>query len=244
MKTSNHLETLREFQGRILPGKKLHSAVKAVWLQRDTLLPGLLLRGALAVSLLGCTPQRTEQQQIQAAGAIAQPALPAAAQVPGEALIKRGQYLATIAGCNDCHTPKIITPEGVALDSSRLLSGHPQDAKLPPIPNSLEWVHFNPGSTAFVGPWGISYGANLTPDETGIGTWSYEQFETAIRKGKYKGLPDSRPLLPPMPWQMYKAMTDGDVRALFAFLQSIKPVANVVPQPVAPEAVQRGRGNR
>jgi hypothetical protein len=65
------------------------------------------------------------------------------------------------------------------------------------------------GSTATIGPWGMSFAGNLTPDDTGIGNWTYENFEKAMRKGKFKGLDGSRPILPPMPWQMLANVTDG-----------------------------------
>ena len=83
----------------------------------------------------------------------------------------------------------------------------------------------------------LNYAANLTPDETGIGNWSFEQFTTAIRKGKYKGLEGSRPLLPPMPWQMYKSMTDEDLKAVFTYLNSLPPINNLVPSPIPPNAL-------
>lgn len=157
-----------------------------------------------------------------------------------EELIDRGRYLTTIGSCHDCHSPKVMTPEGPEPDPTRLLSGHPQHDVLPTIPdNASQWISFSMDLTAFVGPWGISYAANLTPDETGIGNWSYEQFETAIRKGKSKGLDHNRSLLPPMPWPMYKHMSDEDLRAVFAFLKSLPPVNNVVPAPVSPQNVSK-----
>lgn len=151
-----------------------------------------------------------------------------------EALIERGKYLTTVAGCNDCNSPKVMTALGPEPDASRLFSGHPMDEKLPPFIKSKEWYSFNLGLTAFEGPWGVSYAANLTPDDTGIGNWSYEQFETAIRKGKYKGLEGSRTLLPPMPWQMYRNFTDEDLKAVFTYLKSLKPINNLVPPAQAP----------
>jgi hypothetical protein len=162
-------------------------------------------------------------------------------QLSTEELIKRGKYIVTVSACHDCHSPKVFTEHGVGLDTTRLLSGHPKDEQLPPIPGSgaqSGWTLFSPGLTAFQGPWGMSYAANLTPDETGIGNWTFEQFEIAIRKGKYKGLEAGRPLLPPMPWEMYKNYTDDDLRAVFAYLKSLKPVRNVVPYPVSPDRMQ------
>lgn len=155
-----------------------------------------------------------------------------------DVLIARGKYLTTVSGCNDCHSPKVMTPHGPEPDTTRLLSGHPQEEILGPVIKTKDWILFNNGLTAFVGPWGISYAANLTPDDTGIGNWKLEQFMTAIRKGKYKGLENSRPLLPPMPWQLYSQMTDGDLEAVFTYLKSLPPVNNLVPAPVSPDKLE------
>jgi hypothetical protein len=148
-------------------------------------------------------------------------------------LIARGKYLVTVAGCNDCHTPKVMTEHGPEPDPTRTLSGHNRNEALPPIEKnaSKNWMLFNMNLTAFVGPWGLSYAANLTPDDTGIGAWTFENFLTAIRKGKYKGLEGSRDLLPPMPWQMYRNMTDEDLKAVFTYLKSLPPINNIVPAP-------------
>ena len=165
---------------------------------------------------------------------------PVSEQVPAmsqDELIKRGKYLTTVAGCNDCHSPKVFTEQGPIPDTTRLLSGHPSDEPLPEVPANAQWIMFSPGSTAAAGPWGISFAANLTPDETGIGAWTYEQFEIAIRKGKFKGLEQSRPLLPPMPWPMVAQMTDEDLRAVYTYLKSIPKVKNAVPAPVPPQAM-------
>lgn len=156
--------------------------------------------------------------------------------ITDQEMIKRGQHLVTVGACHDCHSPKIMTPLGPEPDPERLLSGHPKDEKLPPIPpGTQDWVMFTMNLTGFAGPWGISYAANLTPDDTGTGSWSFEQFKTAIRKGKYKGLEGSRDLLPPMPWQMYQHFTDDELKAIFAYLRSIKPINNLVPPPVSPQ---------
>ena len=69
---------------------------------------------------------------------------------------------------------------------------------------------------------GISYTANLTSDATGIGNWKEQQFMYAIREGKFKGLAGSRTLLPPMPWEMYRHMTDGELKAIFAYLKTTR----------------------
>ena len=97
---------------------------------------------------------------------------------------------------------------------------------------------FGQDLTPAVGPWRVSYSANLTSDETGTGNWTEQQFMTAIRKGKYKGLEGSRDLLPTMPWQVYRGMTDTDLKAIFAYLQTTKPVSNLVPAPIAPQDIK------
>jgi hypothetical protein len=154
-----------------------------------------------------------------------------------ESQVAWGEHIVIIAGCNDCHTPKKMTAMGPVLDSSLWLSGHP--AAMPRIEINRKEIESKGLAvtmtlTEWVGPWGISFAANLTPDETGIGNWREEQFFYAIREGKYKGLPESRPLLPPMPWEMYRHMTDDELKAVFAYLKSIKPISNVVPLAVVP----------
>lgn len=156
-----------------------------------------------------------------------------------EQLIKRGKYLVTVGACHDCHSPKILTPQGFDIDSARLLSGHPAEDKVPTPVITNDWVLFSNDLTAFVGPWGVSFSANLTPDDTGIGNWTLEQFKRAIRKGLYKGLEGSRPLRPPMPWQMYKTFSDEDLEAVFTYLKSIKPVQNNVPPPISPRDIAK-----
>ena len=162
-------------------------------------------------------------------------AVPEEKEMSNAELVARGKYLTTVSGCHDCHSPKIMTPEGPEPDPERILSGHPKNEKLPGILGTNDWVLFSNTLTAAVGPWGVSYAANLTPHETGIGNWTYKQFETAIRKGKYKGLEHGRSLLPPMPWQMFRHMTDEDLRSIFTYLKSIRPIDNLVPAPVAPD---------
>jgi hypothetical protein len=155
---------------------------------------------------------------------------------PGEAaLVERGKYLVEIMGCHDCHSPKQMGPNGPYLDPERILSGYPADRPLPPQPVSHEgWALLNMDLTAAVGPWGTTFAANITSGESGIGNWTEEQFERALKKGLYKGSEGSRPLLPPMPWQNYVNMSKEDVSAVFAYLKSTKPVANVVPAPIPP----------
>lgn len=150
---------------------------------------------------------------------------------------KYGEHLVTICGCNDCHTPKKMGPMGPELDSTRLLSGHPAGMPVADIDRKLlegKGIAATDLMTAWIGPWGISYAGNLTSDETGIGTWQESNFITAIREGKFKGISSSRPLLPPMPWEMYRNMTDDELKAVFAFLKSTKPIKNIVPEATPP----------
>ncbi|PKA82429.1 hypothetical protein ATE92_0558 [Ulvibacter sp. MAR_2010_11] len=150
--------------------------------------------------------------------------------------IERGRYLVNVLGCTDCHSPKIMTARGPESDPDRFLSGHDENETLPGYDLAItkSFVLFNMNGTAVVGPWGTSFAANLTPDDTGIGTWSEAQFLKAIKEGKFKGLDGSRSLLPPMPWQSYSHMPNEDLKAVFAYLKSIKPVENVVPAAIAP----------
>jgi len=153
--------------------------------------------------------------------------------------LRRGEYLATYGGCSDCHTPKVMSPQGPVPDPSRLLSGHPQNETVPPVPagalSAGGWMAVTNGHlTAWAGPWGVSYAANLTPDKrTGLGGWTAEQFVRTMRTGKHLGV--GRPVLPPMPVAAVAALTDADLRALFAWLQSIKAIENQVPPPSPPK---------
>ena len=165
---------------------------------------------------------------------------PAADPKPSpKSLVERGQYLVTISGCNDCHTPKTMSPKGPVLHPMKILSGHQADSKLPDIPQGVlgpdKWGAItNHDLTAWVGPWGVSFTANLTPDPaTGLGGWTEEMFIKTLRTGKHLGT--GRDILPPMPWQMIGRMTDDDLKAVFAYLKSLKPIRNAVPQPIPPQ---------
>lgn len=157
------------------------------------------------------------------------------------ALVARGQYLVTIAGCDDCHSPKRMGAHGPEIIPELRFSGFQKDGKLPPVDGKTVqngWMLFAPDLTAAVGPWGISYAANITSDQTGIGNWKEENFVRALREGKAKGIAGNRDLLPPMPWINYKNMTDDDIKSVFAYLKTTKPVNNAVPQPVPPTALK------
>jgi hypothetical protein len=151
-------------------------------------------------------------------------------------VVARGKYLVTIQDCNGCHTP--FTAKGEP-DMSRMLSGHPQNVAVKaPRPAADGWlVSINDTNTAWSGPWGVSFTTNLTPDRaTGIGAWSEANFIAAIRKGLKGGA--GRPLLPPMPWRMYAMASDEDLKAIYAYLMTIPPISNRIPNALPP-----ARGN-
>ncbi|MDB5284333.1 MAG: c-type cytochrome [Bacteroidota bacterium] len=154
-----------------------------------------------------------------------------------ESQVKYGEHLVTICGCNDCHTPKKMGPHGMELDSSRMLSGHPSEMPCADVNRKeMETKHVISTNdlTSWTGPWGTSYTANLTPDATGLANWDETTFMYAIKMGKFKGMESSRDLLPPMPWQMYRNMKDSELKAIFAYLQSIPAIKNNVPAPDKP----------
>ena len=151
-----------------------------------------------------------------------------------DSLIKRGSYLVNSMGCDDCHSPKIFNPQGFEIDMEHRFGGHQANSPVGKINKSVlkdGWTLFNMGLTSYVGPWGQSYSANISSDATGIGNWTEDQFVRALREGKSKGLEEGRPLLPPMPWFVYKNLNDTDLKAIFAFLKTTKPVENRVPGP-------------
>ena len=153
--------------------------------------------------------------------------------------IARGAYLVNFGGCNDCHSPKIMTAAGPAPDPAKLLSGFSANGQVPPVPAGTlapdKWMAMtNSDLTAWAGPWGISFASNLTPDKaTGLGGWTAEQFIKTMRTGKHLGI--GRSILPPMPWFSLAGLTDRDLNAIFAYLASVKPIENPVPQPIAPK---------
>ena len=185
----------------------------------------ILAAGLMAAQFMGC-----EQK-------------PGAASEAKIDLVARGKYLVTVGGCHDCHSPKVFGPQGEPIpDSTRLLSGHPAELPYPNwTPADLQQRNgitlSTPMLTAWAGPWGVSFAANLTPDtSTGIGEWTEETFIRTLRTGKHQGQPNGRMILPPMPWYNFAQMTDSDLKAVWAYLRSIPPVKNQVPFPVPPGA--------
>jgi mono/diheme cytochrome c family protein len=124
--------------------------------------------------------------------------------------VARGRYLANLGGCNDCHTPGYFFGKP---DMDRYLGGSEVGFEIPNL--------------------GVFHGPNLTPDkETGLGNWSRDQIVTALKTGVR---PDGRILAPIMPWRALSGLSTRDLRALTAYLQSLKPVKNKVPGPFGPK---------
>jgi mono/diheme cytochrome c family protein len=179
----------------------------------------------------------------QRASPSVRPAAPAAKQQPaakfgegGENQLARGKRLVDSHDCHACHTPMKMGPNGPESDMTLALSGHPQKLVMPPPPKldgPWGWVGSS-SNTAFAGPWGISYAINLTPDpDTGIGKWQETEFVQAIKTGKHLGV--GRPIMPPMPWPAYKNLSDQQLRAIYAYLRSVPPIKNKVPDYAPPK---------
>ncbi len=163
-----------------------------------------------------------------------------AAEPANKAQVERGRYLVDTAGCHDCHTPFKMGANGPERDMGRMLSGHPEQLVMPPapaLPPGPWLVVSSATNTAFNGPWGTSFSANLTPDaETGLGKWSVADFKATIRSGRHMGR--GRPVLPPMPIPVYNNFSDADLEAIYRYLQTIPAVRNRVPEPLPPLAMK------
>ena len=160
------------------------------------------------------------------------------AAAPNAERVERGRYLVSIMGCNDCHTPLKMGPKGPEPDLARFLSGHPEQmGPLPATAAQGPWLWSGAATnTAFSGPWGVSYAANITPDQnTGLGIWTEEMFVKAIRTGRHMGT--SREILPPMPWPAFRNANDDDLKAIYAYLRTIKSLVNHVPDPQPPASI-------
>jgi len=177
--------------------------------------------------LIKCNDAKTETAAIQ----------PAKENFAGyESQVKWGKHLVTVSACHDCHSPKDYSKPGSGLDSTHLLSGY-IGSQVPDVnkkdAQTKGWA-VTSDLTSWVGPWGVAYAANLTSDSTGIGTWKEDRFIYAIRNGKYNGMASDRNIIPVMPWVMYRNMTDEELKAIFAYLKSTKPVKNKVPPLIPP----------
>ena len=204
---------------------------------RNRLVRNALLGGSVALAT-GLTMLPTDAEA-------ADPAAPPATATKPVGLTTeqaRGQYLMSTSACMDCHTPWKLGDKGPEPDTTRLYSGHPEHLKMPPAPTLPEgpWVMTaGATNTAWAGPWGVSFTANLTPDiETGLGRWSEADFIRTIRSGRHMGR--GREVLPPMPIAVYNHFTDRDLKAIYAYLRTIPPIRNKVPDP-APPAPQAAR---
>jgi mono/diheme cytochrome c family protein len=211
--------------------------------QRQAFLSGLVVVLAATVSIAAPVPspeispalgRQTPPPAPPEASVAAPAATPAAAVPPAavEGMIERGAYLVRLGGCNDCHTPLKNGPNGPEPDLDRMLSGHPAGLKMPPPPELPPgpWTSLaSETSTAFAGPWGVTYASNLTPDKTtGIGSWSETRFVELLRAGKHHD--GKRPILPPMPWRNVARLTDDDLRSVHRYLMSLPPIENRVPE--------------
>lgn len=193
----------------------------------------LVLLLCACVYVLGCKPQAADTT-----AASTEEAPP-----PGmtkQDSIHRGLYLVTIMGCNDCHSPKIFTQAGEMLfDTTRLLSGHPAGDPDPSLGKKgsttpQEGIVAGIDFTSYVGPWGRSFAANLTPDVTGLGQWTFDMFRKAFQEGKFHGIDNGRPIMPPMPWQNFAQANNEDVHMIWTYLRSVKPISNKVPEYIPP----------
>jgi mono/diheme cytochrome c family protein len=169
---------------------------------------------------------------------VSSPQLRAQAPSAPESIVERGRYLVGITGCHDCHSPKVA---GMKPDPERLLSGRPQTTKVPSKADGE--VHASEDLTAWTGGWGQSVASNLTPDPaTGLGTrYTEAKFVQTMRSGKK---PEGVQLLPPMPTDVYQNMKDDDLKAIYAYLRTIKPIRNAVRTGLAPAAPAPASGRR
>jgi len=155
------------------------------------------------------------------------------AQTAADSQVERGKYLVGITGCHDCHSPKIT---GMKPDPDRILSGRPQSTKVPS--SALGEVHASEDLTAWTGGWGQSVASNLTPDPaTGLGMrYTEAKFVQTMRTGKK---PEGVAIMPPMPVDVYVNMKDDDLKAIFAYLKTIKPIRNAVRAGLTPPAAPK-----
>ena len=205
-------------------------------MKSDLIIAGIVsLSTALGLAHLSACKGEAPGRPKPAVGAPA--ATPAPAPGPEEAPtdVELGKHLVSTSGCHDCHTPWKPTATGAEPDMTRALSGHPESMKLPPPPAPVgPWIGAAAATnTAWSGPWGVSFTANLTPDlETGTGKWTKENFIQTIRTGRHLGR--GRPILPPMPIPVYNNFSDKELGAIFAYLQTLPAIKNRVPDPLPP----------
>ena len=139
--------------------------------------------------------------------------------------IERGNYLVNHLGdCVGCHTPRMANGQS---DMRLFLSG---------VPAKYAGIKEGPSQIAgFPGPRGARfYAKNLTPDnETGLGKWSEEQFVKTFKTGvRFDGV---KYAVSPMEWSIYGNMKEEDVRAIYRYLRTIKPISNNPPTNIPPQ---------
>lgn len=131
--------------------------------------------------------------------------VPAAVSSPSPTdQLKYGEYLVTIGGCNQCHTPQV---HGQEVPGMRLAGGNVMN-----------------------GPWGNVATANITPDASGIGYYDEALFLQAMRTGYVR----ARELKSIMPYEEYKNLTDDDLKAIYAYIRTLKPVKHRVDNSLPP----------
>jgi mono/diheme cytochrome c family protein len=143
--------------------------------------------------------------------------------------VDRGKYLVNITGCHDCHSPK---SQGMTPDPARLLAGRPETTKIPTKADGE--IHASLDLTAWWGPWGQTVASNLTPDPaTGMPSKGYNEktFVATMRSGKK---PNGTAVMPPMPIDVYQNLTDDDLRSIWAYLVTLKPIRNAVYAGITP----------
>ncbi len=138
-----------------------------------------------------------------------------ASALAAESQVERGEYLVTVMGCGDCHTPGYFLGKP---DFAKNLAGSDVGFTIPGL--------------------GAFYGRNLTPDkQTGLGNWTTEQIIIAITTGVR---PDGRKLAPIMPYEHFAHLKPDDAQAIAAYLKSLPPVDNAIPGPFGPGEAPKG----
>ena len=120
--------------------------------------------------------------------------------------VKYGAHIVNLAACADCHTAQV---QGQSVSGMDFAGGQP-----------------------FPGPWGKPASANLTPDTTGIAAYDEALFLQVLHTGSVNG----QKLNPVMPVMVYQYLTDSDMRAMFAYLHTVKPVKHKIDNSLPPTA--------
>jgi hypothetical protein len=121
--------------------------------------------------------------------------------------VKRGEYLTRMGVCEECHSP--VDPQG---------------AKIP----GLEWAGGFPLLDEVAKR--TVHSANLTPDPSGIPYYDEALFLTVMHTGKVI----AREIDDMMPWATYRTLTDDDLKAMFAYLKTVRPVQHTVDNSLPP----------